>query len=186
MLSQEEVRAWLERMTGAWNRRDAAAVAACYAPDAEVVSAGDSDPVRGTDALIETLQMLFNGFPDIEHHTRASVVEGQCVAIEWSLTGTHSGLLPSPEGFLPPTGASIDIAGVSFIWLNDEGQAMREHSYTDPTLMARQLGLFHEHRDHDDDGDAEHDMHDGHDHSGHGHQGQATLNYDPDDGYGKA
>lgn len=145
MVTAAQARAWLQRMVDAWNRHDAAAVAACYAPDAVIVTAGDSEPVQGAAALTETLTMLFDGFPDIRHDTRTAVIEGNCIALEWRLEGTHTGLLPSPAGFLPPTGNRIAIPGVSFIWLNDAGQAIREHSYTDPTLMARQLGLFHDH-----------------------------------------
>jgi steroid delta-isomerase-like uncharacterized protein len=145
-------------MVSAWNRHDVAAVAACYAPDVTIVTAGEGAPAQGIEALTETLGALFDGFPDLRHETRTTVIEGNCIAIEWLLLGTHTGLLPSPAGFLPPTGNRIEIPGVSFIWLNDEGKAAREHSYTDPTTMARQLGLYHDHdgraqeHDHDADG----------------------------------
>lgn len=171
-VSSADARAWLDRMISAWNRHDAAGVAACYAPDATILTVGESEPLQGLDALVETLEVLFAGFPDIQHDIRATVTEGNCLVMEWLLHGTHTGVLPSPTGFLPASGRRVEIPGVSLIWLNEHGLAHLEHSYTDPTTMARQLGLYHDHDDH----------------TGHDHDVTSDFDLDsddPDSGYGR-
>lgn len=120
----------------AWNAHDADAVAAVFAPDAEVIDVGMPEPLRGRDAIRRRAADLFAAFPDFRLERLFLVVDGQANADRWRASGTHDGAFMGLE----PTGRRIDVQGATFSEFDDDGLVVRDHHYWDvPTLLA-QLG----------------------------------------------
>ena len=74
-------------------------------------------------------------FPDMEERIETLIAEGDTVSAFWIFTGTHRGDFLG----IPPTGRTINIAGMSIYYLQD-GVIMDDHAVLDLLGAARQLG----------------------------------------------
>jgi len=119
----------------AWNRRDAAAIVACFAADGAY-----TDPLapglRG-DALAAYASGLWEAFPDLSFEIGETILTGGGrVAAQWLMKGTNTG----PFQGLPPTGRPVALQGADFIEV--EGDRIRSVTgYFDSGEVPRQLGL---------------------------------------------
>jgi steroid delta-isomerase-like uncharacterized protein len=120
----------------AWNRRDAAAIAATFAPGGSY-----SDPLvpKGVsgDALVAYVTELWQAFPDLSFEiVSAAETENNWVAAQWLMRGTNTG---SFKG-LPPTRRAVTTPGADFIQI--EGDKIRSvQGYFDSRAVPEQLGL---------------------------------------------
>src|SRR5688500_17693358 len=73
-------RATVEAMFAAFNRHDAAAIAALYAVDAVLRSPEFCAPRTGPEEVKRTYAALFHSFPDIRDEDMSYIVEGERVA----------------------------------------------------------------------------------------------------------
>ena len=120
----------------AWNRHDAASIAAAFARDGIY-----SDPTTGgplsTAAVAGYAAGLWSAFPDLSFEIVSAGQTGDgVVAAQWVMRGTNHG----PVLGLPPTGKRIELPGADFIRVCD-GAIRSVEGYFDSKLFVEQLGL---------------------------------------------
>ena len=128
------------RFADAINRRDANAVAAVHASDAEVYVM-TPEGHKGRDAIRKFNEDFFRAFPDITLRTLNIVSKGDTAAAELVLTGTHKGPLELPTGTLAPTNRQVSLRGATFFRINREGLIAEAHGYFDSASLLQQLGV---------------------------------------------
>ncbi len=69
------------------------------------------------------------------------LVAGDRACIEFRTTGTHTGVLSTPQGDLEPTGRRIDFRGAFLMRVNMKGEIEEDHTYFDTAEFAEQLGI---------------------------------------------
>lgn len=120
----------------AWNRRDAASVAACFSSEGRY-----SDPTAGPNlqgaAIAAYAAGLWTAFPDLRFEVgRTAVTAGGVLAAEWRMHGTNTGAFQG----LPPSGRAVDLPGVDIIeFAGDKLAAVT--GYFDSRAVPEQLGL---------------------------------------------
>lgn len=118
----------------AWNRHDAAAVLAAFAPGGWLSDPTLSAPVSGT-GLAAYVDSWLNGFGDLQFQVKRLAVEDEWVAAQWVLRGVNSGALGSEA----PTGRLVEASGAD--WLQVQaGQVMAVHRVFDTRGLMQQLG----------------------------------------------
>ena len=138
-MTNDEIRAFLDRFRQAWERQDIAALAGCYADDCVVVSPMFST-LKGRSQVEKSYTDLIKAF-----HTEQVKVEDIVIGnddppravILWHLESTHVG-----EVFgLPPSGKRIERT-VAFILTLRDGQITKETRIYDFTSLLMQLGAL--------------------------------------------
>ncbi len=80
---------------------------------------------------------ILNAFPDLEMSAGAPLIDGQRIAVEWSLRATHQG----PVMNIPPTRRRVQVRGISILTM--EGGLIRRASHVwDVAGLLRSLGLL--------------------------------------------
>jgi SnoaL-like polyketide cyclase len=142
--------ALVNRTVDCYNRRDAEALAACYAPDARIHPAGWPEEVdAGT--WLAAVPVILATFPDLRLHPRNLAADDRVALLEVRMTGTNTGPFP-PSGTerlvlgtqaetLPATGRAIDICGVVVLELAG-GRVSAERHYWPLMDGLVQLGLI--------------------------------------------
>jgi len=136
----EHNKAVAKRFYDAWNDRDLGAFDEIIAPDA--VDHDAQNPfreMRGPAGVKRTAGMYHSAFSDSRFIVHGQLAEGDCVVTRWSGTGTHDGELMG----MPPTGKSVEIAGITIDRIADDKIA---ESWTcfDTLGMMQQLGAIPE------------------------------------------
>ena len=106
-----------------------------YAPDVVFHGPGGLT-IHGLDGLREMVTGYTTAFPGMQMTVHRMLVEGDWIAVHWSIQGTHTG----PMGDLPPTGRSIDIHG-HIQSRFENGRVVEEWEIWDEAAMQEQLGL---------------------------------------------
>ncbi len=96
--------------------------------------------LTGPDAIRGWMQSFFDAFPDIAHERGALDVDGGSVSTEVTVRGTHSAPLVTPDGAIPATGRSLDLAARNEMEI-DGGTIQRLRISFDEADFAQQLGL---------------------------------------------
>lgn len=122
----------------AWNSHDIERVAPFYAPDYIGEDVGQARPQYGPDERCRVLASYVRAFPDL-HFTGESIVQGNRVALSWTMTGTHQGTLMR----IPPTGRRVSVRGVSLLTIED-GKITHGRNIWDTAGLLRALGLLPE------------------------------------------
>src|SRR6478609_7908686 len=78
---------------------------------------------------------LFSAFPDWHWEIRNLVVEGDCIAVHFTVAGTHRGALQGIEA----TGRRVSISELTFYRLED-GKFAEVWDHTDMDAVMRQIG----------------------------------------------
>jgi steroid delta-isomerase-like uncharacterized protein len=120
----------------AWNRRDAAGIAALFVEGGTYHDTTIPQPVTG-EAIAQYATGLWASFPDtsFEIVSIAQNADG-LVAAEWRMHATNLG----PFGGLPPTGRVLSLPGADFIRV--EGDKIRSvQGYFDAGAVPAALGL---------------------------------------------
>jgi len=82
-------RAWI----AGFNAHDVAALVALYAPDAELCDAGMKRARRGRQEIEAWFTGRFAAMPEISYTPASEIVEGEQVAITWTVSGRTPRLL---------------------------------------------------------------------------------------------
>jgi steroid delta-isomerase-like uncharacterized protein len=117
-------------------RHDVEAMAALWAPDGVDHVAGQGDLV-GPNGVRAYFEELFGAFPDLAPTVRATVAEGDRVAVHWTAVGTFTG----PLWGLEPTGARVQLEALDLLQVED-GRIVRNDAVPDGMSVARQIGLL--------------------------------------------
>ena len=126
----------IERHVQAFGAKDAEAEP--WSTDAEIIA-----PVgqfRGRDQVLGFLRGYWDAFPDARLEIARLIGEGSLAAAEGLIIGTHTGVLRTPNGDVPPTGRAVKIRWMSLYEVRGESIAA-EHLYFDQSEFMTQLGL---------------------------------------------
>jgi len=120
----------------AWNRRDADAVLATFAPEGTYCDPASGGRLRG-EALKGYMNGLWDAFPDLSFEIVSKGLSGEnLVAAQWIMRGTNSGSMMG----LPPTGKTVTVSGADFIRVAG-GKIQTVDGYFDSRAVPEQLGL---------------------------------------------
>lgn len=126
----------------AFNRHDAAAFAALYAVDAVAPDPQYAEPLQGKEAIREDVAAFLQAFPDAQARGDNFVVNGDTVAFEVEISGTHRGPLITPGGPIPATNQPVHLTGSRFVQVNGQDLITSCRRYYDMAGIMGQLGLL--------------------------------------------
>jgi predicted ester cyclase len=140
-MQAEQNRALIHRLIDAHNRQDAQAAAGCFALDAT----NHGHPV-GRDGMARIYRSLYAAFPDFHWDLELMVTDGDRVAAQVLMTGTHLGVpkLPVLGGLLhqaEPTGRRVTVENIHLYYIQG-GLIVDHHAVRDDLGMMQQLGLL--------------------------------------------
>ncbi len=116
--------------------RDLDRLVEMFAEDCLFIDVTQPEPSRGREAFRAYMVETFAGMPDFRPATWTFIAEGDQVAAELALTGTHQGEF---LGY-PPTGREVRWAASAFYTLNPEhDQVLREAYFYDLGTLTAQL-----------------------------------------------
>ncbi|MBL8634418.1 MAG: nuclear transport factor 2 family protein [Myxococcales bacterium] len=120
-----------------WNRHDAEAVIATFAPDGTFTDPTTASPIPAQE-VGDLVRSLCSAMPDLHMQWTAALGSLGHFAVEWRLRGRNLGTLFPGVG---PTEQTIDLAGIDVFTLDDSGiRSVRR--YYDQKSLAEQLGLM--------------------------------------------
>jgi predicted ester cyclase len=97
--------------------------------------------VSGRDEILGFFGVFQNAFPDVRLELHQLLTDGPAAAAEGTLTGTHDGVLPTPNGELGPTGRTVELRWAA-IYATDGDALKSEHLFFDQMDFLGQLGLL--------------------------------------------
>jgi steroid delta-isomerase-like uncharacterized protein len=124
----------------AFNAHDPEARIAAMTPDIETVLPGGMT-LLGPEQAIGFLKAFWEALPDAHIIARNQVAEGDTIALEGTLTGTHTGTFRAPQGDIPATGNRIELRYAAVKKVRD-GKVASEHLYFDQLDFLQQLGVL--------------------------------------------
>ena len=133
-------KALTRRFFEAWNARDLDAFDEIIALDA--VDHDPQNPFRempGPAAAKRSAEMYHSAYSDGRFNVHEQLADGDFVVTRWSGTGTHDGELMG----MPPTGKSVEIAGITIDRIAD-GKIAESWTCFDTLGMMQQLGVVPE------------------------------------------
>ena len=136
-MTHEEITAFFGRRQQAWQRLDAAALAADYADDATVDSPLAGGSATGREAIEKVYVTYFAAFPDFKFEQEMLLIDGETVAQLVRVTGTDTG------GFMgmAPTRRKVTFRCGLFHTFRD-GRIASERRVYDFTGLLIQVGLL--------------------------------------------
>ena len=118
-----------QKTTDAINRHESKVVAAYYDDNAVVYDPVYPEPLRGRKSIEKDAADTFRAIPDLHITTRTILEKDNTVAAAYTLSGTNTGPLIGPEGEIPPTGKTVNVAIAVFSLFNDQDRIVEEHRY---------------------------------------------------------
>jgi predicted ester cyclase len=134
-MTRDQIAAMFERRRAAYERRDAAALAADYTPDC-IVDSPSGGTHQGPEAAEEVLRNVFDAL-EVSVHQESLLIDGDLVAQVLSIEGKGVGRFLG----LAPTGREFHVPGV-FLYQLREGLIARERRIYDFTALLIQSGLL--------------------------------------------
>ncbi len=135
-MTREKMASLFERRAEDWRRHDAAALAADHASDCVVISP-TGGVLEGRDEVERIYRMWFTAFPDLTFTNTDLLIDGDRVALAFSVSGTHAG-----DFFgLPASGRHVD-ATCAFIYTLADGLIVHERRVLDFTGVLIQVGVL--------------------------------------------
>jgi ketosteroid isomerase-like protein len=110
-----------------------------FTPDVALEAFGGVTGI-GVDAVRAFDQVWKNAAPDFTVTPLLVVQNGESVACEIRVWGTHTGVLSLPTGDVPPTGIEIGGKGVGIFEIRD-GRLSAQRIYFDRMPLVEALGL---------------------------------------------
>lgn len=107
---------------------------------AMVLDPGFAEPTNGLEAVKQYTAGMHSAFPDFFLRMDDVIAEGDRVAVRWSMGGTHTVPLMTPNGSLPPTGKRVTMSGISILRV-ENGKIVEERVQADMLSMMQQLGV---------------------------------------------
>ena len=123
-----------------YNAGDVEGLVNLYTEDATLVTPWGT--FEGRAAIHEAWSRDKAAFPDGTLTLDVLVEQGDTLADEWTIIGTHTGPLVMPDGTeLPPTGKQIELKGMELVQLRG-GKIAVHRLYWDNMAVAGQLGVL--------------------------------------------
>ena len=137
--SPERIAEILHTLVQGWNTNDVEAVVAIYAPEFVEEDVALAKPTRGAESVRLLMRLYRRAFPDLLIESDDLVIQDDCAAFSWILSGTHRGTLMN----IPPTGRRVRVRGISMIHF-ENGLVVRAVRVWDLAGMIRTFGLLPE------------------------------------------
>ena len=130
----------VRRHDEAFDAHDPAARTASEAEDIEFVMPGGMT-LRGHEQTLGVVSAFWEGIPDVKVTPENYFVAGDTVAVEGTMTGTHTGTLRGPQGEIPPSGNRISVRYAAFKTIRGDKVAS-ERLYFDQLEFLQQIGAL--------------------------------------------
>lgn len=124
----------------AWNKRDFDFQSDCMTPEATIIDMGSGTTLRGPDGARQYNTAWADGFPDGKITVDRVLPSGDCVVVEYTGRGTHTGPLVTAAGTLPATGRSVTLH-LCDIYDFSDGKIQTQRCYFDSGSLLAQLGV---------------------------------------------
>jgi steroid delta-isomerase-like uncharacterized protein len=124
----------------AFNKRDFDFQAGAVTPDGTLTLVGTGQTFIGPDGARQYNTMWATAFPDGEVTVDRVIAQDDCVVVEFTGRGTHTGTLVTPGGEIPPTGRSATLQFVDVLEFVD-GKIKAQRNYFDSGALMAQLGI---------------------------------------------
>ena len=115
----------VQRNISAFNRKDVEGVVETYTEDCELVDMSQPEPVFGHGFLREYAAHMYEAFPDVHLENVRMFSEGNVVAVQMELVGTHVGEFLGYAG----TGNTIRWRSASFFEMTESLDRIRKETY---------------------------------------------------------
>ena len=128
------------RLYEGWNERKFDELADAVAPDGKIVVVGTGDEFEGREGSLQYNKSWYDGFPDGKITIDNILASGDCVVVEFTGRGTHTGTLATSMGQVPATGRSLTLKLCDVLEFKD-GKVAAQRTYFDTGSMMAQLGI---------------------------------------------
>ncbi|MGZ8742452.1 MAG: ester cyclase [Nocardioides sp.] len=128
------------RLYEGWNERKFDELADAMASDGKIVVVGTGDVFEGPEGSRQYNKSWYDGFPDGKITIDNVLASGDCVVVEFTGHGTHTGTLATSMGQIPATGRSLTLKLCDVIEFKD-GKVATQRTYLDTGSMMAQLGI---------------------------------------------
>lgn len=139
-LTDEEAKAIIDQVLQIWNEGKLALAEEVYSPDVIVKASAFPEEMVGHEAISGWVLSTRTGFPDFRMSFDEMIVKGETIVTIWSAKGTHTGVLSSASGDLPPTGKEFNILGIAINKVKN-GKIVSELVVYNVLDMMQQLGF---------------------------------------------
>lgn len=96
--------------------------------------------LHGREQILDWTRGYWEAFPAARLEIVRSIEAGPVAAAEGGLIGTHTGVLRTPQGEVPPTGRRVEVRWMA-MYETAGDEIVSERLYFDPTEFLTQLGL---------------------------------------------
>ena len=110
-----------------------------WAADGEITAPGAQ--VSGRDNVIGFIAVFQEAFPDLRLNIKQLLTDGPAAAAEGTITGTHDGVLHTPDNDVAPTGRAVEFRFAA-VYATDGDMLKSEHLFFDQMDFLRQLDLL--------------------------------------------
>lgn len=131
----------MKKAVEAFNRHDAAAFAGLYAAEATSIDPQYTQPLQGRAAIQKDVEDWLRAFPDVQVKVLGVMADGDMVAAELEMSGTHKGPIASPAGAIPATNKRFETRFAWFAQVDGRGLIREDRRYYDMAGLAQQLGV---------------------------------------------
>ena len=135
-----EARELVEAHNRLFNERDWNKARDILSPDVETTSPGVGT-MTGIEPFIGFAKGFVAALPDSRLVAETVTEDGGRVAVEGRYTGTHTGVLVTPQGDVPGTGRTLNLPYAD-VFEVEAGRIVRHRTYYDQMEFAQQLGLI--------------------------------------------
>jgi steroid delta-isomerase-like uncharacterized protein len=136
-MANDQLAAFIDSHQAAWNRRDATALCGHHSEHGVVFSPMFAR-VEGRPQICGSYSALFGVFPDWRLEFSPPIIDGNRVALAFTVTATHKGEFMG----LPGTGRRCEFEGVSLYELDENLLIREERRVYDFTGLLTRLGVL--------------------------------------------
>ncbi len=126
--------------TIAYNEKNFDKIRSLLAPNAVYDEVGTGRRLDGVNEIVNAFKAWATALPDSKAEIVHEYLSDNTVILELVWTGTHTGLLQTPNGTLPPTGKRINVRACELFQFAGEKILTARH-YFDMTTLLKQLGV---------------------------------------------
>lgn len=140
-MAEDDILKVVEAAERAMNARDLDAFANLHAENVTLYAPDSPEPMRGRDSIKHWYGGFVNGFPDMNVKAERLFAQGEWVCGQYTVSGTHTGPLPGPEGKdIPATNKRVKMSSAT-VYRIQGGKVTEVHEYFDMLGFMAQLGL---------------------------------------------
>lgn len=139
-MCEKKARVLLDKVLEMWNQGNLALIPELYTSDCVATTSSMPEPYVGHEGIKKWIENTRTMLPDMVMAFPEVVVQGDKIATVWTMTGTQTGPMVTPDGTMPATGRKVSISGLSIDDLKD-GKFVKEVVVFNILEMLMQLGF---------------------------------------------